>query len=232
MMEHNLLEIEKKAIGIIKGADLKFKKIALLYNADSESTVMLALVKKALNNAIPFSVIYVDNGIGFSESYQLMEHLLSKWGIKFIVSRSMLSNSMSGSQCCGSNKEAALKKTLKEHGFDALMVPTTKGEHEAVTRGVPNVIRPISHFSEKDIWRYMQEENLPVNKLNFAVDGYRYIRIGCTHCSIPIRSSASSFDRIIDEIESGVSNIESKSNKKKEADQEYMKEKLRALGYM
>src|SRR4030043_2319397 len=62
-------------------------------------------------------------------------------------------------------------------------------------------IHPLLHFTEGDIWSYVQRENLPVVPLYFSKNGKRFRSIGCVPCCSPIESNASNVDEIIHELE-------------------------------
>lgn len=90
-------------------------------------------------------------------------------------------------------------------------------------------IHPMLHWTELDVWQYIKQENIPVNPLYFAVNGYRYRSIGCAPCTSPIESDADTIDKIIEEIKSykGVGERAGRAQ-----DKEKIMRRLRALGYM
>ncbi|RLC81985.1 MAG: sulfate adenylyltransferase [Chloroflexi bacterium] len=90
-------------------------------------------------------------------------------------------------------------------------------------------IHPMLNWTELDVWKYIKQENLPVNPLYFAKHGKRFRSIGCSPCTKPIESNADSIDKIIREVESlkGVGERDGRSQ-----DKEKIMRRLRALGYM
>ena len=65
----DLDKLEEQSIFILREAMAKFKKVAGLWSMGKDSTVMLAIARKAFFGRIPFPVIHIDNGIDFPETY-------------------------------------------------------------------------------------------------------------------------------------------------------------------
>lgn len=262
MMEQDLNKIEEKSIFILREANSRFKKLAALWSMGKDSTAMLALTRKAFLGKIPFPVIHIDNGIDFPESYRFREELAKKWNMKLIVARSEIKEEISGFACCGANKTTALKKAMREHGFDGLIVSIRRDEHgirakeryfsprdkqfkwdyknqpaelwnnyTSKLEGTSHIrIHPLLDWNEIDIWNYIKHEKVPMNPLYFARDGYRYRSLGCTHCTVPLKSNADSIDKIIGELRG--TKTEERSGRQQDKEKLYIMEKLRALGYM
>lgn len=91
-------------------------------------------------------------------------------------------------------------------------------------------VHPILHWTERDVWQYLQQENLPINPLYYAKDGMRYRSLGCMPCTVPIPSTASTVDDIIQELET--SKTPERAGRTQDKEKAYMMQKLRALGYM
>ena len=96
-------------------------------------------------------------------------------------------------------------------------------------------IHPLLHWTELDVWRYVQRENIPVVSLYFArkfPDGKmrRYRSIGCETCCNPIESSADTVDKIVKELET--TKVAERSGRAQDKENAYTMQKLRALGYM
>ncbi|KKL87008.1 hypothetical protein LCGC14_1939010, partial [marine sediment metagenome] len=91
-------------------------------------------------------------------------------------------------------------------------------------------IHPLLHWTEKDIWRYVQREDMPFVDLYRASGGKRYRSIGCESCCSPVDSDAVTIDEIIAELETTVhGEREGRAQDKEDA---YTMQKLRSLGYM
>lgn len=91
-------------------------------------------------------------------------------------------------------------------------------------------IHPILDWNEIDIWKYTKEKEVPVNPLYFQVDGYRFRSLGCTHCTVPLRSNASSIDDIISELSN--TTTDERSGREQDKEKDYVMQRLRQLGYM
>ncbi len=101
----------------------------------------------------------------------------------------------------------------------------SKGEEDNHFR-----IHPLLHWSELDIWKYIKRENIPINTLYFAKNGYRYRSLGCTKATVPIKSDADTVDKIIAEIKN--SKTSERSGRAQDKEKGYIMQKLRSLGYM
>ncbi len=91
-------------------------------------------------------------------------------------------------------------------------------------------IHPILHWTETDIWRYTQHENIPCCDLYFARDGKRYRSLGEKNITNPIISDAVNIDEIIAELETTKTPERAGRAMDKETEDSF--EKLRARGYM
>ncbi len=91
-------------------------------------------------------------------------------------------------------------------------------------------VHPLLHWTEQDVWRYVQREKMPVVSLYFAKDGKRYRSIGCETCCNPIPSEADTVDKIVEELKT--TKIAERSGRAQDKERAYMMQKLRSLGYM
>lgn len=91
-------------------------------------------------------------------------------------------------------------------------------------------VHPMLDWNEVDIWSYVQKTHVPVVPLYFARNGYRYRSLGCTHCTVPVKSNATSINDIIKELEA--TETDERSGRSQDKENEYAMQKLRSLGYM
>ncbi len=96
-------------------------------------------------------------------------------------------------------------------------------------------IHPLLAWTELDIWEYIKRENLPINPLYFAKQGedgkfYRYRSLGCSPCTLPVKSKADNVDKIIQEIKT--SKQEERGGRAQDKETATAMQQLRALGYM
>jgi len=91
-------------------------------------------------------------------------------------------------------------------------------------------VHPILHMTEKDIWKYIQREKIPMVDLYLANNGKRFRSIGCEPCCGPVESNASNVEEIIAELEG--SHTSERSGRAQDKEDAYTMQKLRSLGYM
>ena len=62
-------------------------------------------------------------------------------------------------------------------------------------------IHPLLHWTEVNVWEYIERESIPVIPLYFANGrGERFRSIGCAPCTFPIKSNARTVREIIEEL--------------------------------
>ncbi|MFY9271310.1 MAG: sulfate adenylyltransferase subunit CysD [Candidatus Manganitrophaceae bacterium] len=257
----SLQELEEKSLYLLREARARFKNLAALWSTGKDSTVLVALARKAFFGKVPFPLIHIDNGIDFPETYEFRGRLGKEWDLDVLVSRSEIKDDLSGIRCCGANKTDALKKLFDERKFDGLFVSIRRDEHgirgkeryfsprdEAFRWNYqdqsPEIwdfisqeesashmrIHPLLHWTELDMWLYIQQEGIPVNPLYFSRNGERYRSLGCTQCTVGIESKAATIDEIIEELQTTTTS--ERAGRMQDKEQEHVMQRLRALGYM
>ena len=92
-------------------------------------------------------------------------------------------------------------------------------------------IHPLLHWTELNVWEYIEREQIPVIPLYFANGrGERYRSLGCAPCTMPIKSNASTVGEIIEELRHTKSS--ERSGRAQDQESEDAFEKLRRDGYM
>jgi len=92
-------------------------------------------------------------------------------------------------------------------------------------------IHPLLHWTELNIWEYIQRENIPVIPLYFSNEkGERYRSIGCYPCTFPIKSKARNVPEIISELRA--TKTPERAGRAQDKESEDAFEKLRRDGYM
>jgi sulfate adenylyltransferase subunit 2 len=91
-------------------------------------------------------------------------------------------------------------------------------------------VHPMLHWTEEDIWRYIQKEKIPTVGLYFAREGKRYRSIGCAPCCTAVESKAGNLRKIIRELKS--TKIGERSGRAQDKEDTYTMQTLRSLGYM
>jgi sulfate adenylyltransferase subunit 2 len=92
-------------------------------------------------------------------------------------------------------------------------------------------VHPLLHWTEVNVWEYIQRENIPVIPLYFSnSSGVRYRSLGCAPCTLPIESAASNVDEIIKELR--LTKRPERSGRAQDQEAEDAFERLRRDGYM
>ncbi|HEX9757398.1 MAG TPA: sulfate adenylyltransferase subunit CysD [Nitrospiria bacterium] len=149
---NELKELEAKSIFTIREAHARFENLAALWSTGKDSTVLVALARKAFFGRVPFPLIHIDNGIDFPETYEFRERLAKEWGLDLLVPKSVIKDDLSGVRCCGSNKTDALKGLMGERNFDGLFVSIRRDEH-----GIRGKERYFSPRDKEFRWDYKNQ---------------------------------------------------------------------------
>jgi sulfate adenylyltransferase subunit 2 len=92
-------------------------------------------------------------------------------------------------------------------------------------------IHPLLHWTELDVWEYIEREGMPVIPLYFSNEkGERYRSLGCAPCTTPIKSNARTVAEIVAELRETKTSERSGREQDKESEDAF--EKLRRDGYM
>lgn len=92
-------------------------------------------------------------------------------------------------------------------------------------------IHPLLHWTELNVWEYIDREQIPVVPLYFPDEqGRRYRSLGCAPCTTPVPSPAQTVPEIIQELRE--TNIAERSTRAQDQESEDAFERLRASGYM
>jgi len=91
-------------------------------------------------------------------------------------------------------------------------------------------VHPILAWTELDIWRYIERENIPIVKLYFSRNGKRYRSLGDHDITFPVDSAAATIPEIIAELEA--TKIAERSGRAMDHEAEDAFERLRTAGYM
>jgi sulfate adenylyltransferase subunit 2 len=91
-------------------------------------------------------------------------------------------------------------------------------------------IHPLLHWTEMNVWEYIEREKIPIVDLYFAKDGFRYRSLGCAPCTKPVPSQATTVPEIIEELRG--TKVSERSTRAQDQESEDAFERLRASGYM
>ena len=151
-----------------------------------ESSVVMDLLLRIEPESRFFTI---DNGALFDETYATKRALEERYGIEVEVFDSNPDRrQLTADDCCGDNKVAAFRRAISD--ADA-WVAGLRREHSAERAGTPKVhwderngrwkANPLADWSERDVWRYIAEHDVPYNPLHDR----GYDSIGCSLCTQP-----------------------------------------------
>jgi len=173
----HLDQLESKSIFIMREAKAKFRKLAMLWSIGKDSTTMLWLAKKAFFGKVPFPVVYIDTGKHFQEMYDFRDECVKKWGLNLIVSKNEEADKLGIGpkdkiKCCGMRKTDALKQTMKEYKFDALLLGIRRDEH-----GIRAKERIFSPRNQDHQWDYKNQTPELWDQYKTQKDTEQHLRI-------------------------------------------------------
>lgn len=132
---HYLDDLENGSIYIIREAYNKFGRMAMLWSVGKDSMALLWITRKAFFGKIPFPIVHIDTGFKFKEIYEFRQRYAKNWNLNLVISKNKkaLREGMGPEKrkldCCSTLKTEALKHTLKEHSFKALLLAIRRDEH-------------------------------------------------------------------------------------------------------
>jgi sulfate adenylyltransferase subunit 2 len=91
-------------------------------------------------------------------------------------------------------------------------------------------VHPLLHWTELNVWEYIDREGIPIVDLYLARNGVRYRSLGCAPCTKPVPSVARSVREIIAELQT--TKTSERSTRAQDQESEDAFERLRASGYM
>jgi phosphoadenosine phosphosulfate reductase len=136
-----------------------------------------------------FRAFTIDTGVLFPETLETWKRFEDRFGIKLLVQDATSpTEPWTVDRCCSEAKVRALQAALSDvdawiTGIRREQAPTRavapKLEHDD-RRGLWKV-SPLADWSEKDVWRYIFEHDLPYHPLH----DQGYASIGCAPCTLP-----------------------------------------------
>jgi phosphoadenosine phosphosulfate reductase len=137
-------------------------------------------------------VFTLDTGVLFPETYETWRRIEDRYGIEIDVYRGEWIDGLwqrDPDACCGMRKVEPLERALSEvdawiTGLRRDQSPSRAGTPKlSEDTGHPGKLKcaPLADWSEKDVWRYIAEHDVPYHPLHDR----GYASIGCTHCTSP-----------------------------------------------
>ena len=250
----HLDELEAEAIYIIREVAAECEKPVMLYSIGKDSSVMLHLAMKAFYpEKPPFPFLHIDTTWKFKDMIKFRDDTAKKLGIEMLVYTDIMKtqalkqalNKYGFTAAFGGGRRDEEKSRAKERIFSfrnkaqAWDPKNQRPEmwklyNTKINKGESIRVFPISNWTEKDIWQYIQREKIDIVPLYFAAkrpvvyrDGniimvdddrfplkegevpelksVRFRTLGCYPLTGGIESTATTLDEIIDETLSSVS---------------------------
>ena len=156
---------------------IRGKKSVFLFTGDKGSTLLMNVIKDTR-----VSIIFIDTAYQFNEITDYISSLGSK--IEIINSNASVDFTSGMSECCYQRKTKVLKEYLDKTNTECLIVPfideeKNNGIEDSYLKGINNIkiIRPLSDFTERDVWLKIKECKLPFSPVYNK--GYRFVDCKC-----------------------------------------------------
>ena len=188
-MKKLLEEKIKKAHLIIGKATKKFKnnEVIIAWTGGKDSTVVLHLVRTYFNGRIPFKVMFNDSTMEFQEIYDFVAQIKKQWDLDLIIEKHSSDDMKRFYKENDPEKKKEMSRIMKinvinnflgNYSTEAFIVGIRRDEHQARAKEKyfsqrKNHVRvhPILDFTEKDIWDYIKQYNVPY--VSLYKQGYR-----------------------------------------------------------
>lgn len=176
----SLEEKTAKSKEVIQEARRKYApNIGLAFTGGKDSTVLLHLTR-SLFGQVPMKAMFIDIYDHFPETLAFVDRMSKEWGLQVIKARDptllpkyrAATDKKEKREISRMMKINAIKHTVEEQGWRALMVGIRWDEHPARSQETyfsPREdhvrVHPILHFTEKDVWSYIRRHSVPYNPL-------------------------------------------------------------------
>ena len=158
-------------------------RLVMACSFQKEESVLIDMLMEIEPQARVFTI---DTGVLFPETYDVWRKVEERYGLNVEVQDA--SGPWSADNCCGDAKVNGLNRALE--GAEAWITgirreqSPTRADSEHVERDEARGIwkfNPLVDWSEKDVWTYLNERELPYNPLH----DQGYASIGCAPCTLP-----------------------------------------------
>jgi phosphoadenosine phosphosulfate reductase len=154
-----------------------------------EESVLLHMLSEIDGGAQPVRAFTIDTGVLFAETYETRKRFEERFAVKLdVLDARSPDEPWTAERCCGAAKVQALETALSD--VDA-WVTGIRREQAPTRAAAPKLERderrgiwklnPLADWTEKDVWRYIFEHDLPYHPLH----DQGYSSIGCAPCTLP-----------------------------------------------
>lgn len=151
--------LENHSVFILREANHGFKNMAMPWSMGKDSNVLLWLALKAFFGKIPFPFLHIDTTYEFPEMLEFRDWAVAQYGIRLIVkintearARGIGYETHDPVSVTHELKTVALKQSIAEHGWDALITGIRRDED--ATRAKERYFSPRNTDSE---WNYKDQ---------------------------------------------------------------------------
>jgi phosphoadenosine phosphosulfate reductase len=158
-------------------------RLVMACSFQKEESVLIDMLMEIEPRARVFTI---DTGVLFPETYDVWREVEERYGLSVEVQDA--SGPWSAENCCGTAKVDGLNRALE--GAEAWITgirreqSPTRADSQHVERDEARGIwkfNPLVDWTEKDVWNYLGERELPYNPLH----DQGYASIGCAPCTLP-----------------------------------------------
>jgi phosphoadenosine phosphosulfate reductase len=167
------------------------EKAVLLCSFQKEESVLLdELLRLDQGTCEAVRIVTIDTGVLFPETLQTWRSFEERFGVQIeVFDASSPGPPWSGPEnCCSGAKVAALEDALGSAEGWITGIRREQGPTRAQTELIERDERrglwkynPLAHWTDKDLWRRINERDLPYNPLH----DQGYESIGCAPCTLP-----------------------------------------------
>jgi phosphoadenosine phosphosulfate reductase len=158
---------------------------------------------REVNPSIP--VIFNNTGVEYPETLAFKEQLKQEWNLNLIETKPIKSfweiakeyglpdGRKKSDRCCDYLKEMPFRRIVRQYGFSfcftgitalesrlRMFVACEKGQEYYSRKDGITKIHPILYWTPEEVWRFIEENSIPVNP---AYQKYKIDRIGCVPCT-------------------------------------------------
>jgi phosphoadenosine phosphosulfate reductase len=193
-------EIEQlPAEDVLRWASEEFRdRLCLSCSWQKQSSVLVHMVSEL---ELDVDIVELDTHLFFKESYETRERLVERYGLTLVVPNVITIAEQhkhegpnlwetNPDRCCHIRKVEPLIQALRPYdawvsGIRREQAPSRAGAKKVERSERYGVwkVQPLADWSEKDVWRYIVQNDIPYNPLHDV--GYR--SIGCIPCTRPTR---------------------------------------------
>ncbi|MGI9184535.1 MAG: phosphoadenylyl-sulfate reductase [Solirubrobacteraceae bacterium] len=164
-------------------------RLTMACSFQKEESVLFHMLSGVTGGRDPIRAFTIDTGVLFPETLATQKQFEERFGIELEVLDARSPDApWTAEHCCGEAKVAALELGLSDVDAWVTGLRREQGPTRAVTaklerderRGIWKV-SPLADWSEKDLWRYIAEHDLPYHPLH----DQGYASIGCAPCTQP-----------------------------------------------